>query len=286
MTNTKSSFGGLTGDYASYDRSRIVVLPVPFDKTCTWLKGAGGGPKAIIDASAHMEVYDIETESEVYLEGIHTAKPVLAESSAQMIEETFGRVNAFLGDKKFVVTLGGEHSVSIGPVRAHKEFFRDMSVLHLDAHSDRREAYNNDPLSHACAISRISEFVENIVSVGIRSMDSSEVVGMDAEKIFFAHEIHDKKNWIPSVVKRLTKNVYVTVDLDVFDPAVMPSTGTPEPGGLGWYQVDDLLSAVAKKRNIVGFDVVELAPSESNKAPDFLAAKLVYRLLSEKFSRH
>lgn len=286
MTNTKSSFGGLTGDYASYDRSKVVVLPVPFDKTCTWLKGAGRGPKAIFDASAHMEIYDIETDSEVYLEGIHTAKPVLAESSARMIEETFGRVKAFIGDKKFVVTLGGEHSVSIGAVRAYKEFFPDCCVLHLDAHSDRREAYNDDPLSHACAISRIGDYVKNIVSVGIRSMDSSEVVGMDQKKMFFAHDIHDGKKWIPQAVKQLSKNVYITIDLDVFDPAVMPSTGTPEPGGLGWYQVNDLLSAVAKKRNIIGFDVVELAPSESNKAPDFLAAKLVYRLLSEKFGRH
>jgi agmatinase len=283
---TKNSFLGLTGDYAAYDRARIVILPVPFDKTCSWLKGADAGPKAVFDASSHLEVYDIPTESEVYLEGIHTAKPVLAESSAQMIDCTYRRVKAFLGDEKFVVTLGGEHSVSIGPVRAHNEFFRDMCVLHLDAHSDRRAAYNDDPLSHACAVSRIGDFVENIVSVGIRSMDSSEVVGMDRKKMFFAHDIHDGKKWIQSVVKQLTKNVYVTIDLDVFDPAVVPSTGTPEPGGLGWYQVDELLSAVAKKRNIVGFDVVELAPSEHNKAPDFLAAKLVYRLLSEKFGRH
>ncbi|MBN2014751.1 MAG: agmatinase [Candidatus Altiarchaeota archaeon] len=281
--DNKPCFGGLTGDYSSYDRSSIVILPVPFDKTCSWLPGAVKGPEAIILASPNLELYDIETDSEVYPKGIHTSDPVLAETSEEMINGVYGRVRSLLCDGKFVVTLGGEHSVSIGSVKAYQEFFKDLSVLHLDAHMDSRDSYEGDEYSHACTMARIREFIDVVVSVGVRSMDSSELSRVDQNNIFYAHEIHDRSDWIREVVNRLTDNVYVSIDLDVFDPSMMPSAGTPEPGGLDWYQVNDLVKAVSKKRNIVGFDVVELSPIESNKAPDFLAAKLVYRILSERF---
>ncbi len=200
-----------------------------------------------------------------------------------MISQVYQKVKDLLKDKKFVVTLGGEHSISIGPIKAHSEFFDDMSILHLDAHSDRRDTYEGSKYSHACVMARAKEMTDKIISVGIRSMDSSELKNIDRNKMFYASEIFKSKSWIKKAVSKLSKNVYVTIDLDVFDPSIMPSTGTPEPGGLNWYQVTDLLEMVSNKRNIVGADVVELCPSE-NKAPDFLAAKLIYKLLSYKFS--
>ncbi len=277
-------FGRLSEQFTDYQNSKIVVLPIPFDKTSTWIKGSYRGPKAIIEASQYMELYDIETDSEVYKLGIHTEKEIKASSSELMVEEVYKKVKNLINDKKFVVALGGEHSISIGVIKAYSGVFNDMSVLHLDAHSDMRDSYDDDKYSHACVMARAKEITSNIVSVGIRSMDSSELKSIDKSKIFYAHKIHSSTDWIKDAVNKLSKNVYVTIDLDVFDPGIMPSTGTPEPGGLDWYQVIALLQSVAKNKNIVGFDVVELCPSE-NKASDFLAAKLVYSLLSYKFRR-
>jgi len=274
------NYAGLTGDFADYNKSKIVILPIPFDETSTWLKGADKGPEAVIEASCNMEVYDIETEGCAYEKGIHTANALDVSGPEKMVEESYTKVRGFLEDGKFVVSLGGEHSVSIGPMKAHGESFRDMSILHLDAHADMRESYDGQRYSHACVMARARELTDKTVSVGVRSMDSTEVP--NSGKILCAHEIHDSKSWIKEVPKSLSKNVYVTIDLDVFDSGIMPSTGTPEPGGLGWYDVTRLLKNVAEKRNIVGFDVVELCPTE-NKAPDFLAAKLIYKLLSYKF---
>lgn len=288
------NFGGLSPKFSNYRYSKIVILPIPFDKTSTWIKGSHKGPDAIIEASKNMELYDIETRSEVYKKGIYTTEEITASGSREMIDKTYRTVKGFLNDKKFIVALGGEHMLSLGTIKAHTEFFSDVSILHLDAHSDRRDSYERDKLSHACVMARVKEVLElrvkslelkkgNIVSVGIRSMDSSELKDISQSRIFCAEEIYKSKSWIKEVVKSLSKNVYVTIDLDVFDPAIMPSVGTPEPGGLGWYQVIDLLKSVSRNRNIVGFDVVELCPSQ-NKAPDFLAAKLIYKVLSYRFA--
>lgn len=279
MSRDSSSFCGLPNNPADYGKSSIVVLPIPFDKTSTWVKGADRGPKAIIEASRYLELYDIETSTEVVEKGIYTAKAIRASSSVSLIEKTVPAVSGYLGDKKFVVTLGGEHSVSVGVMKAYTMFFENLSILHLDAHGDSRDSYEGSHYNHACVIARAREFTKNIVSVGIRSMDGSERSSMDRKRTFFAHMIHGTEGWIDKVVRLLTDRVYITIDLDVFDPGIMPSTGTPEPGGLGWYEVMGLLGAVAKSKRIVGFDVVELCPSET-KAPDFLAAKLIYTLLS------
>jgi agmatinase len=279
MTASSMSFCGLPGNDIAYARASSVILPVPFDKTSTWLKGADKGPAAIIEASKYLELYDIETNSEVYRHGIFTAGPVLAASPSVLLKKTDDAVSRCLKDKKLVVTLGGDHSVSIGVIKAYSRHYRNLSVLHLDAHSDSRETYEGTPYNHACVIARAREFIKNIVSVGIRSMDFSERAGVDNKRMFFAHKIRESDKWINKAVRLLTDKVYITIDLDVFDPGIMPSTGTPEPGGLGWYQVMKLLKAVSKSKQIVGFDVVELCPSE-HKAPDFLAAKLIYTLLS------
>jgi agmatinase len=277
------NFGGLSKEYSSYKNAKIVILPVPFDKTSSWIKGSDRGPYAIINASRNLELYDIETASEIYKKGIHTARPVISSNSLEMIDRVYKKTKKLLSDKKFVVILGGEHSVSLGAIKAHVELFRHLSILHLDAHSDMRDSYEGNKYSHACVMARTKEITKNIISAGIRSMDSSELKNINKQRIFYASDIRKSKNWINKVTRKLSKNVYITIDLDVFDPSIMPSTGTPEPGGLGWYEVIDLLENVSKNKNIVGFDVVELCPSRGNVAPDFMAAKLIYKLLSFKF---
>ncbi len=279
MPECPLSFCGLPGDDTAYAQASTIILPIPFDKTSTWLKGADKGPAAIIEASKYLELYDIETDSEVYKKGIFTANPVHAPSSSVLLRKTEAAVSRYLKDNKLVVTLGGDHSVSIGVIKSYAKHYKNLSVLHLDAHADSRESYEGSAYNHACVVARAREFITNIVSVGIRSMDVSELPNVDKKKMFFAHDIYDSDRWIKNAVRELTGPVYITIDLDVFDPGIMPSTGTPEPGGLGWYQVMKLLASVAKAKHIVGFDVVELCPSE-NKAPDFLAAKLIYTLLS------
>jgi agmatinase len=273
-----ANFGNLPAEYCAYASSRVVILPVPFEQTASWRRGANRGAEAIVRASAHMELFDIETASEPYLIGIHTARPVLATTSQNMLDQAYARTARCIDDGKFVIAIGGEHSIAIGPVRAHHEHWPGMSVLHLDAHSDRRNEYQGTPLSHACVMARVAEFCPNIVSVGIRSMDSSELDAIAPDRMFPAHAIHRQSNWQERVIEQLAADVYVSIDLDVFDPGIMPSTGTPEPGGLDWYQVTGLLRKVAASRHIVGADVSELCPSD-NPAPDFLGARLIYFII-------
>lgn len=280
MGSEAPNFAALPERYSDYKTSRIVVLPVPFDMTGTWLRGSDNGPSAIIDASGNLELYDIETASEVYRGGIHTARPLRAKNSASMVKKVGEKVGALLRDGKFVVTLGGEHTVSLGAIEAHLRAFKGLSVLHLDAHADMRDSYGGDRLSHACVMRRVREMTANTVSVGVRSMDSSELTGIDSKRMFYADEFCAMKNPFGKVARMLSDEVYITIDADVFDTGIMPSTGTPEPGGLDWPQVTGLLREVARRKHIVGFDVVELCPSPHNRAPDFLIAKLIYKLLS------
>jgi agmatinase len=275
-------FGAFPETYAEFDKSLIAILPVPFDLTSTWLKGADRGPDAILDASRYLETYDIDTGTEVYLHGIHTCSPVISGDDASMVRDVRASVSSLIENGKFVVTLGGEHSISIGAAHAHSQAFEELTVLQLDAHTDLREIYKGNRNNHACTMARIRDEVGRTVSVGIRSMDSSELRAVSLHPVFYADDIRRKRNWISSVVRALGKNVYVTIDVDVFENGIMPSTGTPEPGGLGWYEVIDLLRVVAARRNIVGFDVAELCPSK-NRAPDFLVAKLIYQFLSYIF---
>ncbi len=284
MSGSLLSFCGLSGNKSDYDRALVVILPIPFDKTSTWIKGADKGPAAILEASQYLEFYDIETDSEVLKKGFFTARPILAATSSALLRKTDSVISKYLKDNKLVVTLGGEHSVSIGVIKSYAGHYKNLSILHLDAHADSRDSYEGSRYNHACVIARAREYVSNTVSVGIRSMDVSERSGIDRKKVFFAREIYNSDNWMSYMIRQLTDTVYITVDLDVFDPGIMPSTGTPEPGGLGWYQVLKLLRVVVSSKNVVGFDVVELCPSNS-KAPDFLAAKLVYTLLSYIFQR-
>jgi agmatinase len=278
-----SNFGDLPEEYCNVGNAKIVIVPVPYDQTSTWIKGADKGPAAIIEASANMELYDIETDSEVYRKGIFTDRPVEETYSPEsMVRAVAERVNKHLAKGKFVVVVGGEHSVSIGAIKAYADSDSNFTVLQLDAHSDLRDQYNGSKYNHACVMARVREMCP-IVQVGIRSMDSSEKDFLDSSRVFFAEDIHNRTDWVDKTVSKLSEKVYVTIDLDVFDPSIVPSTGTPEPGGLLWYDVLALLKGVCEKKNIIGFDVVELCPNERNKAPDFLAAKLIYKLLSYRF---
>jgi len=278
-----ANFGYLPQEFSDPEKAKIVVIPVAYDGTSTWSKGADKGPEAIIEASANMELYDIETDCEVYKIGIFTEETIAGEiSTMEMIEEVAGRVDYYLEKNKFIVVIGGEHSISIGSIRAHAEKYENLSVLQLDAHSDLRDEYNDSKYNHACVMARAKELCP-IVQVGIRSMDSSEKEFMDMSRVFFAKDIYNNMARTETAISELSDNVYITIDLDVFDPSIMSSTGTPEPGGLLWYDALRLLRAVCSKKNIVGFDVVELCPDPRNKAPDFLAAKLIYKLLSYKF---
>lgn len=269
--------------FNDYDSSRIVIVPVPYDGTSTWMKGADEGPRAIIEASRNMYLYDIETDSEVYKQGIYTDSPVVDKDSPEsMIHAVKDRVAKHLDADKFIVTVGGEHSVSIGAVHAHARKFQGLSVLQIDAHADLQDEFNGSKFNHACVMARVKELCP-VVQVGIRSIDSIERAAADPDRIFYAEEIHGRNDWMERAVSLLTDHVYITIDVDGFDISIMPATGTPEPGGMLWYDVIALLRTVAHRKKIVGFDVVELCPNEFSKHCDFLAAKLIYRLLSYIF---
>jgi agmatinase len=280
----ETNFGDLPAEYCDYDKSKIVILPAPFDATSTWIKGADKGPAALLEASANMETYDIETDSEVYKQGIFTDEPIKEKKSPEkMTDELKARVLTHIKNKKYVVTIGGEHSVSAGAIDAHAESFDNVSIIQFDAHADLRDEYHGSKYNHACVMARARE-VAPIVQVGIRSAALEEgPLIQNADNVFPAHKIYNNNDWFDKCLGKLTQNVYLTIDLDVFDPSIMPGTGTPEPGGLGWYQTLDFLRRLMKGKNVVGFDVVELCPIPANKASDFLAAKLVYKLLTYKF---
>ncbi len=280
----KLNYGEFEEEFTVYENAAIAILPVPYDGTSTWLKGADKGPKAILEASVNMEFYDIETDSEVFTHGITTLEPITEDSSPEaMAAEVERRVDVLLKDKKFPVVLGGEHSVSIGAFRAFAKHYDEFSILQLDAHSDMRPEYEGSTHNHACVMARGKE-VATVAQVGIRSSAIEEKENIDPDRIFYAHEIKESdSSWMYQVSQKLSDNVYVTIDLDVLDPAYMPSTGTPEPDGLAYRDIINFLKLINERHNIIGLDVVELCPNEINKAPDFLASKLIYQILSMRF---
>jgi agmatinase len=277
------NFGG-NEVVSDYHGSRIVILPVPYDETSTWMKGADKGPDAIMEASVNLEFYDIETDSEVHKKGIYTLEPLAEKSSPEaLVNAVHDKVISLLSAKKFPVIVGGNHSVSIGSIKAFSEVTDKFSVLQLDAHSDLRPEYEGSKFNHACVMARAKE-VSPVVQVGIRSMSADELAFADKNRIFFAHELYHNKSLYIKAIDLLTENVYITIDLDLFDPSLIPSTGTPEPGGPEYFEVMHFLQDVVKRKNVVGFDVVELCPSPGNKSSDFIAAKIIYQLLSYIFA--
>ena len=259
------------------------ILPVPYDLTSTWRKGADRGPSALLEASATIELYDIETDSEPWTRGIVTWPPVLhAGPPEELADRVRSSVAGILARHALPVVIGGEHSVTIGAVEAAADAFPGVGVLQIDAHGDTRESYEGSTHNHACVMARARERCP-VVQVGIRAIDASELSRMDRQRVFWAHEIAGRtdSSWMNEVVDLLPENVYLTIDLDAFDPSLLPATGTPEPGGLGWYEVNGLVRTLARARRIVGFDVVELLPIPGEHASEFIAAKLVHRVLAE-----
>jgi agmatinase len=282
----KPGFGDLPNGYDSYENSKIVILPVPYDETSTWLKGADRGPDAIIEASWNMYLYDTETDSEVYRHGIYTDAPVrMKKSPERMAEAVRERVDRHVRAGKFVVTLGGEHTVAIGAVQAYARRYENLCVLQLDAHADLQDEFEGSRYNHACTMARIKESCP-IVQVGVRSMDAAERRAAEPQRIIYAEDITPGAAWIERAVGQLTGPVYVSIDVDAFDTSVMPATGTPEPGGMLWYDALELLRSTAASKRVVGFDVVELCPNEYSKPYDFTAAKLVYKLLGYIFKEN
>jgi agmatinase len=281
------TFGGLLPEESAFERARVVILPIPYEQTTTYGTGTKEGPHALIAASRHMELYDEELDYEVYQVGIHTLREleVLASGPKAMLERITEVTRELLDHGKFVVGLGGEHTVSFGLVRAYAERFPGLSVLQFDAHADLRDTYQGTPYNHASVLRRIAEVVP-AVQVGIRSLSREEAAWVKAHKarLFYASEVVGSPSIATTISEALTDHVYITICLDGLDPSIMPAVGTPEPGGLGWYDVLRIVRRVAETRHIVGFDVVELFPIPGNVAPDFLAAKLVYKVLGYHYT--
>jgi len=281
------SYGGTLPTRADFDSARVVILPVPLDRTTSYVGGTRNGPHEILVASSHMEIWDEETESDVSTVGIYTL-PEMEFPFASLDEVTSEiRRIAFeiISRDKFPVFLGGEHSITGPIVAAMAQKHSGLSVLQIDAHADLRDNYMGTPHSHACAMRRALEYAR-ATQVGIRSLSPEEAAAAPTlpTEIFYDHNMRNEENWIERVVDSLGETVYITVDVDGLDPAIMPATGTPEPGGLSWYETLALLRRVIESRNVVGCDVVELAPIPGMVAPNFLCSKLIYKILSYKFA--
>jgi agmatinase len=275
------NFGGIIPE-CSFNNARFVVVPVPYDLTSTYQPGSRRGPAAIIEASTNMELYDEELKKETYLAGIHTAEPVGVDARGPktMIGAVRKKIGRIVAQEKIPVMLGGEHSITLGAVQAIAEKYSKLTVLQFDAHADLRSSYQGTPYNHACVARQIAEFCD-LIQVGIRSMSREEGDFLPQSKVqsYSADYVFDHQNWAERIAAQIKGDVYITIDLDVFDPSVMPATGTPEPGGLFWRDVLGLLRLVSRQSSVRGFDVVELAPLPGIVAPDFMAAKLIYRLM-------
>jgi len=279
---TRNNFGGIEDQYAD-EQAAIYLQNIPYDGTSTWGKGANEGFTAFLDAAENMELYDIETDSEVYTIGVHILPSITEKSSAEtMFKAVYASTKALLEKNKFLTFFGGEHSISIGIIKAYYEKYPNITILQLDAHADLRMSYLGTAYNHACAVHDASKNA-NLIQVGIRSMDSCEKQYMNYDKVFFAEHIYQQTDWMEKAIQLMTDQVYITIDLDAFDPSIMPATGTPEPGGLDWNTTIRFLKKVFRIKEVLGFDIVELAPIEGLKAPQFLAAKLYYKMLSYKF---
>jgi agmatinase len=281
-------FGGTTPTTTDFAKARVVIFPVPLDRTTSYVSGTRNGPHEILVASSHMELWDEETQTDVHSIGIYTL-PEMEFPFAGMDEVVceIRRVASELVNRdKFPLILGGEHSITPAVVGAVAAKHPGLSVLQIDAHADLRDSFMGTPHNHACAMRRTLDFAPT-TQVGIRSLSPEEAAAAPGLRttIFYDYNMRADPRWIDRVVESLTDTVYITIDVDGLDPAIMPATGTPEPGGLSWYETLALLRAVIERRTVVGCDIVELSPMAGNVAPNFLCAKLIYKILSYRF-RH
>ena len=275
-----TSFLDMDEELYELEHARYVLLSVPYDGTSTFVKGADKGPQAILDASDSLELYDVQYQIEACNAGIHTDQHIYDLSSPDnMVQSVYQRVKHFMEMQKFPILLGGEHSVSVGAIKAMSEQYEDLTVLQIDAHADLRDEYHDSIYNHACVMSRAQDYAR-VVQVGIRNVCTEEMHNLVPENVFSAHDIYTTEEWMDTAVERLTQPVYVTFDMDGLDPSILPATGTPLPGGLQWYPTLKFLDKVFRQRNVVGFDVVELCPQPDNKVSDVLAATLVSKMIN------
>ena len=286
--NLPMNFGGVEDEeLSSFDNSRVVVWPVSYEGTVSYGTGTGAGAEAIVDASRNMELYDEETDAEVYRLGIHTTDVTQpAETPEAMMKGLLARARELISAGKFVCMIGGEHSVSAPVIQAHAEAYKNLSVLQIDAHADLRDTYDGTPHSHASIMARVVKDLKvPAVQVGIRSISAEEARTIDEipTRIFWAKDIAGRTDWWEEAVSSLTENVYLTIDIDGLDPSLVAQTGTPEPGGLGWYETLGLIRTLAAQRRVVGMDLTEYSYVEGFSASAFLCAKLIYKSLSYIF---
>ncbi len=284
------NFGGIAEEeFSSFENSRVLVWPIAYEGTVSYGGGTGKGAAAIIDASRNMELYDEETDAEVYKLGIHTLdESPSIEPPERMMDSLYDRAKELISSDKFVTMIGGEHSVSAPVIRAHAEKYSNLSILQIDAHADLRDTYDGTPYSHASIMARVVKDLHiPAVQVGIRSISVEEARVLDQlpTRIFWAKDIVGRDDWWDEAVDGLTENVYLTVDIDGLDPSLVSATGTPEPGGLGWYETIGLLRTLARKRNVIGMDLTEYSYVEGQNASAFLCAKLIYKTLGFVFER-
>lgn len=284
MATIPDNFLGLPPSQCDYRKSRYAVLPIPYDGTVSFQVGTRNGPRAIITASQQVELFDEAYEREFTSAGVATLEPVAPEMAGprEMHESIYAAARKVVRDGKFLLSLGGEHSITSALVRAVKGKYKKLSVLQIDAHADLRDSYEGTPYSHASAMRRVWDLRVPVVGVGIRNYSAEEHRYMTRLGIrpISAQQTYEDVDWIERAVGALTENVYVTIDIDGFDPAYAPGTGTPEPGGMDWYQVNDLLRAVAMERRVVAADIVEVLPLPGSAQTEFLAAKLAYKLIA------
>jgi agmatinase len=282
------NFAGLKAPFSNFDTAQVVILPLPYDVTSEWHRGSMFGPQAIIEASEYLEMYDQELDIEIFNVGIHTypSMQISNDNPEDMIEKVYQTTCILIKQSKFVISLGGEHTVSIGLVKAFNDSFDNISVLHLDAHTDLRDEYCGTKFGQATVIRRVMEFCP-VVQAGVRSLSKEEKDFINTGNLhpYFISENNDYRLPINDIVNSLNNNVYITVDLDVFDPSIMSAVGLPEPNGLSWNDVTGLLKTVISRRNVIGIDFVELCPEAGPSACAFLTAKLVYKIIGYQFSK-
>ena len=278
-----NNFGDIEKEFSDFEKSRVIILPVPYEATTTYGKGTKEGPRAIIDASRNMELYDEELDCEPYKVGIHTLKEFREgfDNPQKMIKALADKAQGLFSSGKLVIALGGEHTITLGMVKGLRKKEKDFSILILDAHADLRNSYEGTKYSHACVTRRLIE--ENkIVQVGIRSLcqEEADFIKKKNLRLFYAKDIVGREEWMKEAISRLSDKVYLSIDLDFLDPSIMPAVGTPEPGGLGWYETLKFLRLLTKDKKILGIDIVELCPAPQDIPSSFTAAKLIYKLIA------
>ncbi|MBN1157496.1 agmatinase [Candidatus Woesearchaeota archaeon] len=283
-----NNFCGIPEEFSDYSKAKVAIISVPYEGTVSYGKGTSKGPEAIIEASKNMETYDEELKWNAAEVGIATLPEIKArQDPEEVVKQVRESVLKVLNDEKFPVVLGGEHSISTGFALAVKEKYPEFSVLQLDAHADLREEFEGTKYSHAAVMKRIHDINPSTVQVGIRSLseEEGEFIDREKKKIFWAKDTYDNDSWMKDALKLLKNDVFITFDIDVFDPSIVPATGTPEPGGLSWYTVVKFLRMVFEQKNVIGFDLVELAPTKNSHPSDFLASKLVYKMIGYRFKK-